>query len=163
MRPVSLVTFIQNNPNISPQTFFILLLNLPFNFVFHFMFSGIYVNISIHHTMSTIKTHFISIASVSCLNFPICLSLLPTRLHIIHLSCMLSCLFVVAAVQSPTRAVLLKMAAQLRGSDHQPPRPGSACSFKRSPLVEAELSEARPSSAGSRSSFLQKKLAEKVK
>ncbi|XP_030602271.1 microtubule-associated protein tau isoform X2 [Archocentrus centrarchus] len=62
---------------------------------------------------------------------------------------------------SPTRAVVLKMAVQRRGSDRQPPRPGSACSFKRSPLVEAELCEARPSSACSRPSPLSKKWAEK--
>ncbi|XP_044201038.1 microtubule-associated protein 2-like isoform X3 [Thunnus albacares] len=62
---------------------------------------------------------------------------------------------------SPTRAVLLKMAAQRRGSDHQPPRPGSACSLKRSPLVAAELCEARPSSACSRPSPLPNKWAEK--
>ncbi|XP_044043235.1 microtubule-associated protein 2-like isoform X3 [Siniperca chuatsi] len=62
---------------------------------------------------------------------------------------------------SPTRAVLLKMAVQRRGSNHQPPRPGSACSLKQSPLVEAELSEARPSSACARPSPLPNKWAEK--
>uniref|UniRef100_A0A665WHP2 Microtubule-associated protein n=1 Tax=Echeneis naucrates TaxID=173247 RepID=A0A665WHP2_ECHNA len=62
---------------------------------------------------------------------------------------------------SPTRAVLLKMAVQRRGSDNQPPRPGSACSLKRSPLAEAELSEVRPSSACSRVSPLPNKWAEK--
>ncbi|XP_040888732.1 LOW QUALITY PROTEIN: microtubule-associated protein 2-like [Toxotes jaculatrix] len=61
---------------------------------------------------------------------------------------------------SPTRAVLLKMAVQRRGSDHHPPRPGSACSLKRSPLVEAELREARPSSACSHPSPLPNKWAE---
>ncbi|PWA32131.1 hypothetical protein CCH79_00013370 [Gambusia affinis] len=49
--------------------------------------------------------------------------------------------------QSPTRAVLLKMAVQRGGGC---PRPGSACSLKRSPLVEAVICEARPSSACSR-------------
>uniref|UniRef100_UPI003AAF4E08 uncharacterized protein n=1 Tax=Centroberyx gerrardi TaxID=166262 RepID=UPI003AAF4E08 len=53
---------------------------------------------------------------------------------------------------SPTRAVLLKMAGQ---------RPSSACSLKRSPLVEAELSEARPSSACSRPPPPASKWAEK--
>ncbi|XP_038136915.1 microtubule-associated protein 2-like isoform X4 [Cyprinodon tularosa] len=48
---------------------------------------------------------------------------------------------------SPTRAVLLKMAVQRGGGS---PRPSSACSLKRRPLVEAMLWEARPSSAGSR-------------
>ncbi|KAM4710870.1 uncharacterized protein FYW61_021543 isoform 2-T2 [Anableps anableps] len=48
---------------------------------------------------------------------------------------------------SPTRAVLLKMAVQRGGGG---PRPGSACSLKRSPLVEAVLCEVRPSSACSR-------------
>nr|XP_046238036.1 microtubule-associated protein 2-like isoform X2 [Scatophagus argus] len=62
---------------------------------------------------------------------------------------------------SPTRAVLLKMAVQRRASDHHPPRPGSACSLKRSPLVEAELSEVRPSSACARQSPLPNKWAEK--
>uniref|UniRef100_A0A3P8T0Z8 Microtubule-associated protein n=1 Tax=Amphiprion percula TaxID=161767 RepID=A0A3P8T0Z8_AMPPE len=62
---------------------------------------------------------------------------------------------------SPTRAVLLKMAMQRRGSNHQPPRPGSACSLKRSPLVEAELCDLRPSSACSRPSPLPNKWAEK--
>ncbi|MEQ2195625.1 hypothetical protein XENOCAPTIV_015901 [Xenoophorus captivus] len=33
------------------------------------------------------------------------------------------------------------------GSDQRSPRPGSACSLKRSPLVESVLCEARPSSA----------------
>ncbi|XP_036071837.1 microtubule-associated protein 2 isoform X2 [Oryzias melastigma] len=45
---------------------------------------------------------------------------------------------------SPTRALLLKMAAQRAGAS---PRPSSACSLKRSPLVEAELCQARPNSA----------------
>ncbi|XP_078099624.1 uncharacterized protein LOC144512662 isoform X1 [Sander vitreus] len=62
---------------------------------------------------------------------------------------------------SPTRAVLLKMAFQRRGSDHQPPRPGSACSLKRSPLVQAELNEARCSSACSGPSPLPNEWAEK--
>ncbi|XP_027866700.1 microtubule-associated protein 2 isoform X4 [Xiphophorus couchianus] len=48
---------------------------------------------------------------------------------------------------SPTRAVLLKMAVQRGGGC---PRPASACSLKRSPLVEAVICEARPSSACSR-------------
>ncbi|XP_038577371.1 microtubule-associated protein 2-like isoform X2 [Micropterus salmoides] len=61
---------------------------------------------------------------------------------------------------SPTRAVLLKMAVQRRGSNHQPPRPGSACSIKRSPLVEAELREARPSSACAHPSSVPNKWAE---
>ncbi|XP_019746694.1 microtubule-associated protein 2-like isoform X3 [Hippocampus comes] len=52
---------------------------------------------------------------------------------------------------SPTRPVLSKMAVQSQGSDEKPPRPGSACSLKRSPQVEAVLSEARPASACSRS------------
>ncbi|XP_061633917.1 microtubule-associated protein 2-like isoform X3 [Phyllopteryx taeniolatus] len=51
---------------------------------------------------------------------------------------------------SPTRPVLLKVALQSRGSDQEPPRPDSACSLKRSPQVEAVLSEARPSTACSR-------------
>ncbi|KAM6893481.1 uncharacterized protein FYW49_019846 [Xenentodon cancila] len=52
---------------------------------------------------------------------------------------------------SPTRGNLLKKAVQRSGgSHHHAPRPGSACSLKRSPLVEAELCEARPSSACSR-------------
>uniref|UniRef100_A0A3Q4HNX7 Microtubule-associated protein n=1 Tax=Neolamprologus brichardi TaxID=32507 RepID=A0A3Q4HNX7_NEOBR len=62
---------------------------------------------------------------------------------------------------SPTRAVILKMAMQRRGFDREPPRPGSACSLKRSPLVQAELCEARPSSACSRPSPLSKKWVEK--
>uniref|UniRef100_A0A671WVH0 Microtubule-associated protein n=1 Tax=Sparus aurata TaxID=8175 RepID=A0A671WVH0_SPAAU len=62
---------------------------------------------------------------------------------------------------SPKRAVLLKMAVQRRAADHHPPRPGSACSLKRSPLVEAELSEARPASACARHSALPHKWAEK--
>ncbi|XP_035854496.1 microtubule-associated protein 2-like isoform X3 [Sander lucioperca] len=62
---------------------------------------------------------------------------------------------------SPTRAVLLKMAFQRRGSDHQPPRPSSACSLKRSPLVQAELNEARCSSACSGPSPLPNEWAEK--
>uniref|UniRef100_A0AAX7SQD6 Microtubule-associated protein n=1 Tax=Astatotilapia calliptera TaxID=8154 RepID=A0AAX7SQD6_ASTCA len=62
---------------------------------------------------------------------------------------------------SPTRAVVLKMAVQRRGFDREPPRPGSACSLKRSPLVQAELCEARPSSACSRPSPLSKKWVEK--
>uniref|UniRef100_A0A8D3DDD3 Microtubule-associated protein n=1 Tax=Scophthalmus maximus TaxID=52904 RepID=A0A8D3DDD3_SCOMX len=62
---------------------------------------------------------------------------------------------------SPTRAVLLKMAMQRRGYDQHPPRPGSACSLKRSPLVEAELNEGRPSSACSHPSPLPDKWAEK--
>uniref|UniRef100_A0A3B3H6H3 Microtubule-associated protein n=1 Tax=Oryzias latipes TaxID=8090 RepID=A0A3B3H6H3_ORYLA len=45
---------------------------------------------------------------------------------------------------SPTRAVLLKMAAQRGGGSL---RPSSACSLKRSPLVEAELRQPRPNSA----------------
>ncbi|XP_016527781.1 microtubule-associated protein 2-like isoform X15 [Poecilia formosa] len=49
---------------------------------------------------------------------------------------------------SPTRAVLLKMAVQRGGGC---PRPSSACSLKRSPLVEAVICEARPASACSRS------------
>ncbi|KAM9766634.1 uncharacterized protein ACNS7B_015706 isoform 2-T4 [Menidia menidia] len=49
---------------------------------------------------------------------------------------------------SPTNAALLKMAVQRGGGlGRHPPRPSSACSLKRSPLVEAELREARPSSA----------------
>ncbi|XP_012725005.3 microtubule-associated protein tau isoform X3 [Fundulus heteroclitus] len=52
---------------------------------------------------------------------------------------------------SPTRAVLLKMAVQRGGgADQRSPRPGSACSLKRSPLVEAVICQARPSSACSR-------------
>ncbi|XP_034720228.1 microtubule-associated protein 2-like isoform X2 [Etheostoma cragini] len=62
---------------------------------------------------------------------------------------------------SPTRAVLLKMAFQRRVSDQQPPRPGSACSLKRSPLVQAELIEARCSSACSGPSPLPNEWAEK--
>ncbi|KAM7365638.1 hypothetical protein PAMP_016555 [Pampus punctatissimus] len=62
---------------------------------------------------------------------------------------------------SPTRAVMLKTAAQRQGSDHQPHRPGSACSLKWSPLVEAELCEVRSSSACSHPSTLSKKWAEK--
>ncbi|XP_041821875.1 microtubule-associated protein tau-like isoform X2 [Chelmon rostratus] len=62
---------------------------------------------------------------------------------------------------SPTRAVLLKMAVQRRASDQHLHRPGSACSLKRSPLVEAELSEVRPSSACARPSPLPNKWAEK--
>ncbi|KAG7239314.1 hypothetical protein INR49_029279 [Caranx melampygus] len=63
---------------------------------------------------------------------------------------------------SPTRAVLLKMAVQQRrGFDRHAPRPGSACSLKRSPLVVAELNEGRPSSACSRPSPLPNKWAEK--
>ncbi|KAJ0009451.1 hypothetical protein NQD34_001153 [Periophthalmus magnuspinnatus] len=50
---------------------------------------------------------------------------------------------------SPTRAVLLKMAVQRRAQE-QAHRPGSACTFKRSPGVEAELTETRPFSACSR-------------
>ncbi|KAK5891487.1 hypothetical protein CgunFtcFv8_018734 [Champsocephalus gunnari] len=48
---------------------------------------------------------------------------------------------------SPTRAVLLKMAFQRGASNDMPPRAGSACSLKRSPLVREGLSEPRPSSA----------------
>nr|XP_043868432.1 microtubule-associated protein tau-like isoform X11 [Solea senegalensis] len=62
---------------------------------------------------------------------------------------------------SPTRAELLKMAVRHRGSGQHPPRPGSACSLKQSPLVEAELSEARPSSACTRRSPLPNKWAGK--
>ncbi|XP_077956310.1 uncharacterized protein LOC120827560 isoform X31 [Gasterosteus aculeatus] len=62
---------------------------------------------------------------------------------------------------SPTRAVLLKLAAQRRGADSPPPRPDSACSLKRSPLVQAELNEARSSSACSRSPPLPREWAEK--
>ncbi|XP_051913638.1 microtubule-associated protein 4-like isoform X3 [Hippocampus zosterae] len=51
---------------------------------------------------------------------------------------------------SPTRPVLSKMSVQSQGSDEQPSRSGSACSLKRSPQVEAVLSEARPASACSR-------------
>lgn len=69
----------------------------------------------------------------------------------------------VAAFQSPTRAVLLKMAVQSSRSDRQPPRPSSACSLKRSPQVEAVLGEVRPASAGLRSSLSNKQFAEKVK
>ncbi|XP_068504700.1 microtubule-associated protein 2 isoform X5 [Syngnathus scovelli] len=47
---------------------------------------------------------------------------------------------------SPTRPVLLKMAMQ----SQQSPRPDSACSLKRSPQVEAVLSEAPPTLACSR-------------
>lgn len=61
--------------------------------------------------------------------------------------------------QSPTRAVLLKMAVQRGGGS---PRPGSACVLKRSPLVEAELCEARSSSACSYPAPLPNKLAGKV-
>lgn len=61
--------------------------------------------------------------------------------------------------QSPTRAVLLKMAVQRGGGS---PRPGSACILKRSPLVEAELCEARSSSACSYPLPLPNKLAGKV-
>lgn len=64
-----------------------------------------------------------------------------------------------SVTQSPTRAVLLKMAVQRSG---EPPRPGSACVLKRSPLVEAELCEARSSSACSYSAPLPNKLAGKV-
>ncbi|XP_013881846.1 microtubule-associated protein tau isoform X9 [Austrofundulus limnaeus] len=59
---------------------------------------------------------------------------------------------------SPTRAVLLKMAMQRGGGS---PRPGSACILKRSPLVEAELCEARSSSACSYPPPLPNKLAGK--
>ncbi|XP_037552304.1 microtubule-associated protein 2 [Nematolebias whitei] len=59
---------------------------------------------------------------------------------------------------SPTRAVLLKMAVQRSGES---PRPGSACVLKRSPLVEAELCEARSSSACSYPAPLPNKLAGK--
>ncbi|TKS66637.1 Microtubule-associated protein 2 [Collichthys lucidus] len=63
---------------------------------------------------------------------------------------------------SPTRAVLLKMAVQRRASDHHhPPRPSSACSLKRSPFTEAELTEVRPSSACAHPSALPNKWAEK--
>lgn len=75
---------------------------------------------------------------------------------LIILTCMLSC-------QSPTRAFLLKMAVQRRAADTHPPRPGSACSIKRIQGLEAELSEARPSSACFRHPPLPNKLAEKVK
>lgn len=75
---------------------------------------------------------------------------------LIILTCMLSC-------QSPTRAFLLKMAVQRRAADTHPPRPGSACSIKRIPGLEAELSEARSSSACFRHPPLPNKLAEKVK
>lgn len=68
---------------------------------------------------------------------------------------MLSC-------QSPTRAFLLKMAVQRRAADTHPLRTGSACSVKRIPGLEAELSEARPSSACFRHPP-SAKLAEKVK
>ncbi|XP_061687048.1 microtubule-associated protein tau-like isoform X9 [Syngnathoides biaculeatus] len=51
---------------------------------------------------------------------------------------------------SPTRPVLLKVALQSHSSDQEPPRPDSACSLKRSPQVQAVLSEARPSTACSR-------------
>lgn len=63
--------------------------------------------------------------------------------------------------QSPTRAVLLKMAVQRRASNHHqhyPIRSGSVCSLKYS--EEAEFSEVRPSSACSRPQ--QSKLLEKV-
>lgn len=69
---------------------------------------------------------------------------------------MLSC-------QSPTRAFLLKIAVQRRAADTHPPRPGSACSVKRIPGLEAELGEVRPSSACFRHPPLPNKLAEKVK
>lgn len=69
---------------------------------------------------------------------------------------MLSC-------QSPTRAFLLKMAVQRRAADAHPLRPGSACSINRVAALEAELSEARPSSACFRHPPLPNKLAEKVK
>lgn len=72
------------------------------------------------------------------------------------LTCMPSC-------QSPTRAFLLKMAVQRRAADAHPPRPGSACSIKRILAMEAELAEARPSSACFHHPALPNKLAEKVK
>lgn len=88
---------------------------------------------------------------ISLLPFSICLLHHP---HILH----------AFGVQSPTRAVLLKMAVQRRASDHHhPPRPGSACSLKRSPFTEAELTEVRPSSACAHPSALPNKWAEKVK
>ncbi|XP_056884516.1 microtubule-associated protein tau-like isoform X12 [Takifugu flavidus] len=62
---------------------------------------------------------------------------------------------------SPTRAFLLKMAVQRRAAETHPPRPGSACSIKRIPAMEAELIEARPSSACFHHPPLPNKLAEK--
>lgn len=100
---------------------------------------------------------------VSTFHFSICLSCLFSILNIFHLPCMPFLPVVMVTVKSPTRAVVLKMAVQRRGFDREPPRPGSACSLKRSPLVQAELCEARPSSACSRPSPLSKKWVEKVK
>ncbi|XP_068165537.1 microtubule-associated protein tau-like isoform X10 [Antennarius striatus] len=64
-------------------------------------------------------------------------------------------------VSSPSRATLLKMAVECRASNHHPDRPRSACSLKRNPLVEAELSEVRPTSACAHPSPLLNKCAEK--
>lgn len=94
---------------------------------------------------------------ISRLPFSICVS---RHLHLLHA---FPRLLLRPSLQSPKRAVLLKMAVQRRAADHHPPRPGSACSLKRSPLVEAELSEARPASACARHSALPHKWAEKVK
>ncbi|KAM8873341.1 uncharacterized protein ACB058_004898 isoform 2-T3 [Synchiropus picturatus] len=62
---------------------------------------------------------------------------------------------------SPTRAALLKMESQRQGTDKQSSRPGSACSRKRNPLLEAVLNEDWPSPACSYSPPLPQKQAEK--
>lgn len=90
-----------------------------------------------------------------CISCPLPLYVFFVSVAII-LTSMLSC-------QSPTRAFLLKMAVQRRAADAHPPRPGSACSIKRIPGMEAELIEARPSSACFHHPPLPNKLAEKVK
>lgn len=90
-----------------------------------------------------------------CISCPLPLYVFFTSVLII-LTCMPSC-------QSPTRAFLLKMAVQRRAAETHPPRPGSACSFKRISAMEAELIEARPSSACFHHPPLPNKLAEKVK
>ncbi|XP_068165534.1 microtubule-associated protein 2-like isoform X7 [Antennarius striatus] len=71
------------------------------------------------------------------------------------------CLSTWSRSQSPSRATLLKMAVECRASNHHPDRPRSACSLKRNPLVEAELSEVRPTSACAHPSPLLNKCAEK--
>lgn len=93
--------------------------------------------------------------------FPFRLFVFPLLGHLFHLSRTPSARFCLhPSLKSPTRAVLLKMAVQRSG---EPPRPGSACILKRSPLVEAELCEARSSSACSYPAPLPNKLAGKVK
>ncbi|KAM6958038.1 uncharacterized protein LKV04_022159 isoform 3-T3 [Tautogolabrus adspersus] len=61
---------------------------------------------------------------------------------------------------SPTRAVLLKLAVQRRAAEYPPPRPASACSVKRNTPEEAEFSEARPASACARKAPLPKSIRE---